>query len=338
MRGPALVALSLTGAVLLSLRALEAASGLIVAASNTAAPLSSHAPSRQLQVENVTIDVRFAQGSLETPREALWRWITTAAQAVASYYGRFPVPHLQVVLTPEPNRAGVRFGATFGGAYPLIKVWLGESTDEGMLARDWVMTHEMVHLAFPRVADMHHWLEEGVATYVEPLARFGIGQAPVETVWQDLVQGLPHGLPQSGDRGLDYTHTWGRTYWGGALFCLLADIEMRQRTDNRRGLQDALRAIVNAGGTMAASWPVIRALTIGDQAIGVPVLTSLYERMRAAPVEIDLTDLWRRLGIEKHNGVLVLHDAAPLASIRRAITAAVQKSKTKELVCRLPEN
>lgn len=33
------------------------------------------------------------------------------------------------------------------------------------------MTHEMVHLAFPSVPDQHHWIEEGLATYVEPIAR-----------------------------------------------------------------------------------------------------------------------------------------------------------------------
>ena len=44
---------------------------------------------------------------------------------------------------------------------------------------------------------------------------------------------------QGGGFGLDNTHTWGRTYWGGAMFCLLADVEIRRRTHNRRGLQDA---------------------------------------------------------------------------------------------------
>jgi hypothetical protein len=163
------------------------------------------------------------------------QWITTSAQAVALYYDGFPVSHLRLLLTPEPERAGVRFGTTFGGKHPLIKIWLGQFTDEEMLRHDWVMTHEMVHLAFPQVPEQHHWLEEGIATYVEPLARFGVGQVPVEKIWQDLVQGLPHGLPQPGDQGLDHTHTWGRTYWGGALFCFLADLEIRQRTTNRQG-------------------------------------------------------------------------------------------------------
>lgn len=73
------------------------------------------------------------------------------------------------------------------------------------------MAHEMVHLAFPRVARKHHWIEEGLATYVEPWARLGIGQLTVERVWKDLLKGLPKGLPRHGDQGLDHTPTWGRT-------------------------------------------------------------------------------------------------------------------------------
>ena len=81
---------------------------------------------------------------------------------------------------------------------------------------------------------------------------------PPETVWRELVDGLPKGLPAAGDRGLDNTHTWGRTYWGGALFCLMADVEIHQRTNNRYGLQDALRGILGAGGNMEHDWPLAR--------------------------------------------------------------------------------
>lgn len=293
------------------------------AAQSTAESDNSLAPA-QLIVANVTIEVSFAQGKLEVPRTVVLEWIVSSARAVAHYYGQFPVSRLRVLLISEPNSAGVRFGTTFGGASPRIKVWLGESTSTKMLQRDWVMTHEMVHLAFPHVPKAHHWLEEGIATYVEPLARFGVGRLPVEEVWQGLVRGLPHGLPQAGDRGLDHTPTWGRTYWGGALFCLLADLEIRQRTDNRYGLQDALRAIVAAGGTMEVSWSVTRALTLGDQAVGAPVLTELYERLKATPVRIDLEDLWIRLGVEARHDGIVFHDDAPLTFVRQAIHTAAR--------------
>lgn len=101
------------------------------------------------------------------------------------------------------------------------------------------------------------------ATYVEPIARVQVGQLTAEKIWRDMLQNMPKGLPAAGDQGLDNTHTWGRTYWGGALFYLQADVRIRERTGNRSGLQDALRAIVANGGNVEVSWDVRRTLAMG---------------------------------------------------------------------------
>jgi hypothetical protein len=198
---------------------------------------------------------------------------------------------------------------------------VGEHTTVDQLGRDWVMTHEMVHTGFPDQPDEHHWIEEGTATYIEPLARSWVGNYATTQVWADLVAGLPKGLPQPGDRGLDHTPTWGRTYWGGALFCLLADVEIRERTHGRRGLVDALRAILAAGGNDQVEWSIERTLAIGDKAVGVPVLEEVYKRLKDAPVTPDLDAMWRALGVVSKGGKTVLDDQAPKAAIRNAISA-----------------
>jgi len=71
---------------------------------------------------------------------------------------------------------------------------------------------------FQLLDNTHRWLGEGLATYIEPLGRIRTGSLTPERVWRDLVLGLPQGEPQPGDQGLDVTHTWGRTYWGGRFF------------------------------------------------------------------------------------------------------------------------
>ncbi len=120
-------------------------------------------------------------------------------------------------------------------------------------------------MALASLPDPQHWLEEGIATYVEPIARSQAGQLRPERVWADMLGGMGHGEPEAFDRGLDRTHTWGRTYWGGALFCLVADVEIRRQTNNTYGLQDALRAIVGAGGTIDKNWPLTRVLRVGTR-------------------------------------------------------------------------
>jgi hypothetical protein len=221
----------------------------------------------------------------------------------------------------------VRGGRTTGWDGPAIAITVGRLSTASDFNEDWVLTHEMVHLAFPSVAEEHHWIEEGSATYIEPVARARAGDLPPEKVWGDLVDGLPKGLPETGDRGLDFTPTWGRTYWGGALFCLLVDIEIRKRTGNEKGLEDALRAILNAGGTIESNWSLTQALEIGDRATGFPVLRERYNKMKATPAPVDLKALWEELGVARRNGKIEFNDVAPLAAIRKAITQPKFHSK-----------
>jgi hypothetical protein len=159
-----------------------------------------------------------------------------------------------------------------------------------------------------------------LATYVEPLARARRGGMTDAQVFGDLTSGMPKGMPEEDDRGLDFTPTWGRTYWGGAIFWLLADVRIRERTKNARGLPDALRGIVAAGGTIDASWSIDQVVDTGDRATGVPVLRELYEKMKDKPSPVDLAGLWKQLGVIGRGGSVTFDDKAPLAAIRKAIT------------------
>jgi hypothetical protein len=284
----------------------------------------------KIDVARSDIEVIIAAGDLELPDSRVLEWVRTSARAVAAYYGRFPVSRVRVLIVPVAG-IGIKSGKSFGYGGAAIRVSLGRETTAQQLDDDWVMPHEMVHLAFPSVPDAHTWIEEGLATYVEPWARLLIGEVKADKVWAGLVDGLPKGLPREGDLGLDRTPTWGRTYWGGALFCLLADVEIRERTNNEKSLQDALRAIVAAGGNIEQSWELKHAIEIGDAAVGTPVLSELYQQMRDQPVATDLSNLWTQLGIVSTNGVISFDDLAPLAHVRRAMTeASAQRPATPD--------
>jgi hypothetical protein len=290
--------------------------------STTANPSETPALSESLSIGGAAINVEIEPGDLSLPRARIVDWIRRSACAVTEYYAGFPVRNVNVKVVPVGEGKGVLFGRTVLVDQTLvIRVVLSSGATDSSLIDDWVMTHEMVHLAFPSVADEHHWIEEGIATYVEPIAREQVGDLSPEIVWRELVDGLPKGLPAPGDRGLDNTHTWGRTYWGGALFCLMADVEIHRRTNDRYGLQDALRGILRAGGNMEQDWPLTRALKAGDDAIGVPVLMELYDRMKATPITPDLSAMWRELGVRPSGDSVVFEQGAPLASVVRSIMA-----------------
>src|SRR3984893_6757694 len=295
----------------------------------TACSLGVRAPqlTSPLIVGGSHIDVTIGDVKLNVLQADLIAWIQAASESVAGYYGRYPVPHLTLRIIPFSGH-GVRHGTTWGMHGGFIKIGLGSDTTKAELMNDWMLTHEMIHLAFPSVADEHHWIEEGISTYVEPIARIRASHMKEEEMWTDLIRDMPKGQPREGDEGLDRTHTWGRTYWGGALFCFDADVEIRRKTQNKKGLQDALRGILDAGGDITNDWDLTKGLKIGDQGTGTTVLTDLYNKMKDRPVTVDLAEKWKQLGIEWDGSNVHLRDDAPEVSIRRAITGVAEPSKS----------
>jgi hypothetical protein len=273
---------------------------------------------QHVKVDNADLAIAFAPGKLVLARDVIVRWITQRAHIVAGYYGQFPVDSARILVVPVEGE-GVKFGQTFGYRGSATRIMVGESVTESQLKNDWVLVHELIHYAFPMNDDAQIWFHEGQATYIESIARVQAGDRSAAEVWREFAMQMPKGLPKEGDQGLDRTHTWGRTYWGGALFCFVADVEIRKRTNNRFGLQDALRAIVRAGGVNTASWPIEKAIEVGDKATGTTALHDLYESLKDKPGNIDLDALYRELGIHIEGSSITFDDSAALAGARLAI-------------------
>ena len=278
----------------------------------------AEAATTELKVAGADIRVDVDEGAFRGGPKPIMAWITRSAEIVAHYYDRFPTATLRLHVMAEEG-SGVRTGKMFGYDGGVIRVQVGRDVSEDELKNDWVLVHEMIHLALPYLGDDHTWLSEGLAVYIEGVARVQAGNRTQADVWSEEIRSMPRGLPQPGDQGLDRTHTWGRTYWGGAMFCLLADVEIHRRTQNRFGLQDAVRAILRASDGAHSEWPIERVLKTGDGAVGAPVLEELYAQMKDTPVTPDLMELWRKLGVERDGSSVRLVDDAPLAEVRQSI-------------------
>jgi hypothetical protein len=265
-----------------------------------------------------TLDIAAVPFQRQASPKAVLDWVTACADAVRRYAGQFPIDHTLVLVLPAPGKTV--FGRALGAGGATVLLWLGPEAAEAQLPKEWVLVHELTHLMLPSVRRDHHWLEEGLATYVEPLARLRVAQVDAAEVWQQLTWSLPQGLPQAGDEGLDRTPTWGRTYWGGALFWFAADVGIRRRTHNQCSIQDALRGIAAAGGNMGESWPIAQVLGAGDQATGGRELQSLYDDMAVRPGHFDLAGLFRELGVSAKGTGVQVQPNAPLAAIREGIT------------------
>ncbi len=303
-----------------------AVAALADAALAAAFPAPAEAAPNCAQQGSVTIMVRSSMlcVSVDDPAHALSErlletWVDRSARIVADFYGGFPAPLVLLRIQAAPD-GGVHGGRTTNDSGLMIQVAVGRDITAGELAADWVLVHEMVHLALPELGRRHNWLAEGLATYVEGIARAQFGNRDISDVWAEYRHSMPKGLPQPGEGGMDDTHTWARTYWGGALFCLQADVAIRERTGNRVGLQTALRAIVKQTGGYRADRSIDEVLRIGDAATGTQVLQDLYRQMRTDAMSPDLQMLWKRLGIPEDPASQPFDDHAPLAAIRIAIT------------------
>ena len=272
-----------------------------------------------LEVGGGSIEVGFDSQEFDLQQTAILDWVSQCARTVTAYMGRFPVKQSRVQILLSERGPAVSRGVSWGGPIARCRIAIGRRATADDLRRDWVLIHEMLHFAFPSVAEPNHWIEEGISTYVEPIARAMTGLLTPQQVWTDMVRDMPKGLPETGDQGLDVTHTWARTYWGGALFCLLADVGIRRGTQNRSGLREALRAINNAGGNITVEWPILRALQVGDKATGVTVLSDLYRGMGSSSYPVDLPALWTELGVIPNGAGVVFNERASLAAIRSSM-------------------
>lgn len=260
------------------------------------------------------------RGSFSLGMDETLAFVARDANLLAGFGGGFPASRVLVLLMPVREHNGLIFGRVQPSPFPAVCLYAGEQTGPAALTDDWILLHELIHLTFPPVAKAGRWLDEGLATYFEPILRSRAGARSEEALWTELVDGFRRGLGALEHRGLDGAEGIDDVYWGGALFCLLADVEARQASAGRWGLEDGIRTLVATGygvtGPLRTLDELIPVLEVGAHSEG---LSALWQRHVVAAGGVGLDDLLRRLGVHARNGEVTLDDSAPWAAIRRSI-------------------
>lgn len=269
------------------------------------------AEEKTLRIGNSVLRVAIS-GSGEVSPEQLYDWLESNARGVEDYFGGFPVEDLEIRIGFADGNS--LHGRAYGYSRPRISLRIGTEVSLSKLRAHWVLTHEMCHLAFPNVPG-HSWLEEGMATYVEPLVRARSGELSAAKFWRDMKWGLPKGQSQPGDRGLAYDRSWGRTYWGGAMFWFAIDLELRRATQNRVTVRDVLKSILAAGGNIEVEWDLEQVLQAGDRATRSQILSEQARELVFNPGRLELSETWAKLGVTG----ATYADPAPWAHIREGI-------------------
>ncbi|MBC8074031.1 MAG: hypothetical protein IAG13_37270 [Deltaproteobacteria bacterium] len=272
-----------------------------------------------ITVGGAVLDLVMEGDAPPLPVERFAEWVRSCAQMIADYFGgALPVPGLEIAIVVSGGGT-VGFGSHQDGRW--IRVRVGRQISERTFVLDWTMVHEMLHACFPDLDDDHRWMQEGLSTYLEPIVRARAGQITHERVWERWTDNMHNGRPGLLDRGLDRTHTWGRTYWGGAVFWLVADIRLRQATAGRKSLRDVMMHLASIGANGRVDWSTAQVLEAAEAGTGSTAITEVYREQALAPGDTDLDGLFAALGVVRSQGGSITFDErAPLAAIRRAIT------------------
>ena len=110
-------------------------------------------------------------------------------------------------------------------------------------------------------------------------------------------------------------------YWSGAAIALLADVELRERSDGRESLDTVLARLQDCCLPSRRVWRGERLFAKLDELSHFPVFEALYAQHAGAAGMPDFQAAFAGLGVvaASGEGAPRLDDAAPQAWIRRAI-------------------
>jgi hypothetical protein len=257
------------------------------------------------------------------------RWVTSGARALASAYGRLPVPDVQLLVVPVGSgREPVPWGEVQRGGGNAVHLYIDQQRPAGEFMADWVLVHELSHLLHPVIDSPDRWLSEGIASYYQNVLRARAGLRSAPWAWDALHAGFERGI-RGTPRGRSLAEvsehmmrdrSFMRVYWSGAAIALLADVELRRRSGGAQSLDTALAAFAKCCLPAEHSWSARELLQRLDRLTGTTVFMTLYREHVDSDDFPDLDALYAELGLQSMSATTLRLDAtAPGAAICAAI-------------------
>jgi predicted metalloprotease with PDZ domain len=279
-------------------------------------------PMHVTRIARIGADVDVAQlGSMTAMSDAeVTTWMSEGTSLIEKFYGRFPVD-ATVFLVPLAGGTELRFGSVLALSGASVVILAGAAMPLAKTHEQWVLVHELFHLGTPTFWGEGRWLEEGLATYYEPVLRARAGWMSEAALWEHFADQMPRGVREPASAAsMEERRDIDSTYWGGALFVFLADVRIRARTEGAHSFDDVLRAALARGGDVTHVWKVADLLRLGDDVTGTHVLEELYRGFVIAGEPVDLEAELAALGIVRGPSGVTLHDDRAHARWRRGIT------------------
>lgn len=284
----------------------------------------------ETQIPGATLSITIMQPTAKIDTDRIVDWVRATANNVVLAYGRFPNPATNVVIVPISGQRGrddsaVIFGHVIRDGTETIELFVDQAGPIADYYESWIATHEFSHLMLPYVSSRHRWMSEGFATYYQNVLMARANQYSEEIAWQNLWEGFERGRlsrPELSPNGAARAGIGGATmkiYWSGTAIALMADVELRQRSNGEESLDSVFEKLQECCLPSDRSWSGTELFRKLDSLIDEPVFMPLYRQYAWAPGFPDVDSLLSRLGVDVRDGSVQLQSSAPLAAIRSSI-------------------
>lgn len=259
-------------------------------------------------------------------------WVRATAENIALAYGRFPNPAARVVLIPVAGSpwggdAAIPFGRVVRDGGETIELLINERRPVHEYYSEWTPTHEFSHLMLPYLQREQRWVSEGFATYYQNLLLARSGQYTDRQAWEKLVTGLERGRESAPNLSPNEAAVDGirnarmKIYWSGVSLALMADVELRRRSDSAESLDTVLGRLQQCCLPSNRSWSGPELFAKLDTLVDDPLFMDLYRRYADTPGFPDANPLLEELGVGYAGDALKFSDNSALAWIRRDLVA-----------------
>jgi hypothetical protein len=232
-----------------------------------------------------------------------------------------------LVLPVGPAREASPFGmSNRGGAYAVTGL-VDPLKSEAEYRDSWTFVHEFTHGVHPHLGGEGRWISEGIATYYQNVLRARSGRLTELEAWDELDAGFERGRKDKSELTLaDLSARMGRLghymrgYWSGTALVMMADVELRTRTDRPSSLDAALNAYLACCRAREQEAEPDAFLATLDREVGGEVFSTLYRRLAAQAEFPDLAETYAKLGLAHAKPKVALDESDPAAAaLRHAI-------------------
>lgn len=260
-------------------------------------------------------------------KNLLTRWVIDIAENLSNYIGAPLATDVQVILLENNHftKGVVPWGDVKRGGGLGVRFVVDSHKAIDEFYADWTASHEFSHLLLPNISYNDIWLSEGLASYLQYILMAQSGEITEQQAWTRMYQGFVRGEKGTLELGETLAETSERrrlgarkartmkVYWSGAAYFLLADWQLRKRSEGQVGLEDILLKLNRCCISNSVEWSGLELATKLDELSSTSIFSDLYLQTAESKEFPDYKSVFDSIGVNIISGQVSLSKAVDSA-------------------------